>query len=192
MDEYFKDPAPHLPKHVVLEMARELSDLVTNLSQMDHLGIDTQVAIADVLDEVNKDTDAEHNLSISHHEIEASTADTELADDTAKYLAVRKAFAKDLLQQLRDLRMYVRGMLYYELKSVQYGMLVLQKLQVPILELEKHDRRLARQADLACRRYYPRTEFEAPSKSLVEQFGPLQPGRSGGATAVGSVRRPKR
>jgi hypothetical protein len=177
MDDFFEDKVPHLPKHVILDMAGELGALMYHLNQLDHLGVDMPTVIADVLDQVNVSKDADHNLSVSAHEIQAETADGELANDTAQYLEVREKFSKSLLQQLRDLQLYVRGMLYYELKSVQYGMLVLQKLQVPILELERDQRRLARQADLVSRQYRPRPEQQAPQRSIFEEFGVLQPGR---------------
>lgn len=174
MSDYFTDPKPELPQHIVLEINQALKVFQNQLNTTEHLGFDLEHVLADVLEDLMQENDAEHNVTITCHEVESEHADTELASDVIAYAQARQQFSLDLLRTLREYRLYVQGFLYYQLRGVVKSMMVLEKLNIPLTELNRHERRLARQADIAYRHYRPRSELEAEAQRLAQIAGELQ------------------
>lgn len=174
MSDCFTDPKPELPQHIVLEMNQALKVFHEKLTTLEYLGFDLNHVVADVLEDLMRETDAEHNVTITCHEVEADHADTELACDVIAYAQARQRFSLDLLNILREYKLYVQGFLYYQLRGIAQSVMVLEKLSIPLTELNRHERRLARQADLAYRHYRPRPELEIEAQRLAEIIGQFQ------------------
>jgi hypothetical protein len=143
-DFEFVDPQPKLPQRVIIDMADEVTRLKNTIESLEYLGFDIESVIAAVFDEVHKDSDAEHNLCVSNHEMESDCADTELAADVSVYIAAREEFSRKLLMFLRDYKMYLNGVLYYQLSNVMGGFLKLEKLSYAITEDMKRVRNVER------------------------------------------------
>lgn len=155
MSEMFTDPAPNLPAFVLVDV-EDIQEFITRVKSLEHFGIDVDVAVADVLDQINRDSDALLNLVVSGEEMVGDFMDESMAKDIYNYLNARERLGTAIVQRCRELKVYYKGMLYYQYKGILGTKLVLQKLLVPLTEEKKNERAMARQADLAHRRYTPR------------------------------------
>lgn len=156
-DDMYRDTAPHLPKIVILHPPEELMEFQKQIEELEFLGIDIEAAMADMLDHFRNKDDAGYNLSLSNYEMCNEHEGSELHADVERYSLARQNFGVKLLKQIIEHGLYVNGILHYQLKQLNRAMLVLEKLQVPLTDDELRRRAIARQADIASRRYVPRT-----------------------------------
>ena len=91
-------------------------------------------------------------LAVSGYEMYSSHEWSELHDDVQKYIEARQTYGLSLLRMLTQHGLYVNGILHYQLRHVNNQLMMLEKLQIPLTDVQLHKRNLARQADLASRR----------------------------------------
>jgi hypothetical protein len=152
-DEMYRDVCPHLPKTVLLNSPPGLKDFLNKLEQLEILGIEVQVATADILELIRVKETALYNLAVSSHEmLDDIQLSSELGNDVGVYVTAREAYGIGLYKELNSHGLYVGGVLYYQLSHVDQYVLVLEKMQIPFINNEQHDRFLAMRIDTACRR----------------------------------------
>lgn len=155
MDDQFTDPAPNLPPFLLIEI-EDLQEFVDHVNSLEHFGIDVDVAVAELLDQINRDSDALINLVVSGEDMLDGFIDEQMAQEIYNYARARQSLGTAIVQRCRQLKVYYKGTLYYQYKGIVGTRLVLQKLMIPLTNQKKNERALARQADLAHRRYTPR------------------------------------
>lgn len=151
-EEMYQDTAPQLPRVIVMESPRELPAFQKQIDDLEYLGIEIEVATADILDNFRNLDDAVFNLAVSGYEMYSSHEWSELHDDVQKYIEARQTYGLSLLRMLTQHGLYVNGILHYQLRHVNNQLMMLEKLQIPLTDVQLHKRNLARQADLASRR----------------------------------------
>jgi hypothetical protein len=162
-DEMHYDAAPHLPKTVLLNSPAGLKDFLNKLDQLEILGIEVQVATADILEHIRNKEAALYNLALSSHEMADDTQlSSELGVDVKIYISAREVYAIGLYQELINQGLYVNGVLYYQLRHVDQNVLILEKMYIPLINNEQYDRTLAMRIDTACRRAI--SSFDARTK----------------------------
>lgn len=152
------DPAPNLPKLVIIDVKEFIDPFREAVEKIYHLGIEADVALAEMLDEMSKQDAAHHTVIASSEEIARGLSHTELVEDALIYIAARNRLSASLLKHMTQIGLYVGNVLYYQLRELaEDGTLILQKLEVPLTDKEIYARSIARRADIAYRRYIPRT-----------------------------------
>lgn len=148
-DEMYQDTAPQLPRIIIMDSPQELVQFQKQIDDLEYLGIEIEVATADILDNFRRLDDAAFNLAVSGYEMSTSC---ELHDDVQKYVEARQSYGLSLLSMLTQCGLFVNGILYYQLRHINNRMMMLEKLQVPLTDEQHHKRNITRQADLASRR----------------------------------------
>jgi hypothetical protein len=169
----YVDPAPEMPRFVIMDLRDETLTFCNGIRQMTELGIDIPTATAEVIDTIQHEKDAAYEVAYTAYEMTPPDEDSLMNQEVHKYLKLREDFAMALYRQFQLFKMYVNGLLFYELHHIDPNVLVLNKLEIPT---NRHDRLLranTRQVDLAHQR---RLQAAAPQPEKV--FG--QPGKVGG------------
>lgn len=169
----YADPAPKMPRYLILDLQEETVQFLDGITQMQELGIDVPTAVAEVIDTIQKEADAPYEVAYTAYEMLPPEGDSVLNQEMIEYLRLRDEFATALIRKLQLLKIYLNGMLFYQLKHIEKTALVLEKLEIP---MTRHDRSLrvdARQADLANRQ---RLQGLAPDFAKVLR----QPQQAGG------------
>jgi hypothetical protein len=149
----YRDAAPHLPTTVLLNSPPGLKDFLSKLEKLEILGIEVQVATADILEHIRKNETALYNLAVSSHEmLDDTQLSSELGSDVGVYVSAREAYGIGLYKELISHGLYVDGVLYYQLRHMDQHVLVLEKMHIPLINNEQYDRLLAMRIDTACRR----------------------------------------
>ena len=149
-DEMYRDIAPNLPKIVLLDTPTGLKDFQSKLDNLEILGIEVQVATAEILDQLRNREDGLFNLAYSSYEmLSDDNLISELGNEVQTYVSARELYGINLFQELVRQGLYVNGILYYQLRHIDQNTLILEKLHVPLTDHELHNRRITRQADLA-------------------------------------------
>lgn len=157
----FNDPAPSLPKWLVIEVP-SFTHFREVLANLERFGIDEECALADLLDNIHLDHEAEFQLSASNAEMLYHSFDGQMVEDpeVVRYAQARMQLAYEMLSLLRSLRAYDNGRLFYQFDKFSANAFILQKLQTPLNEHDKHARALTRQASIADRYYIPRNHLQ--------------------------------
>lgn len=153
-DEMYRDIAPNLPKVVIINVPEGLIDFQNRINALEILGIEIEVATAEILDHFRIKDEGLYSLQASSNDmLSDQTLISELADDVLVYVSARQKYGEELYKEIVQHGLYVNGVLYYQLKKLDSTMLVLEKLLVPLTEHELRDRNLTRQADITSRRW---------------------------------------
>lgn len=169
----YADPAPEMPRFVIMDLRDETLTFLNGINSLTELGIDVPTATAEVIDTIQHEADAPYEVAYTAYEMTPPDTDTLMNQEVQKYLKLREDFAMALFRQFQLFKMYVNGLLFYELHHIDPNVLVLNKLEIPTT---RHDRLLradTRQVDLAHQR---RLQAAAPEYPKV--YG--QPGQAGG------------
>lgn len=178
------DPAPHLPAFVIVDLTEPVNDFISKAGDLEILGIDTDAALADALDNIQRKDLALQTVDLSNQEILSSYAHEDFGGDVKVYVGAREALCREMYRQFCLLGLYVNGVLYYQFKELFRGALVLQKIEVPFTDATHRARHIARQAAVAHERYIPRVEAPiAPAR--VRAFGSYEGNGSRGNGAPG-------
>lgn len=148
----FLDPAPGLPKMIVLDLGNHFKIFEEEANKGELLGFDLEVQLAEILQELAIQKDAAHNVSVTNHTYMSDNADTELASEVAEFIKARQAFCDFLLAQLELFRLYVNGYLFYTYGRLIGTKLVLEKISVAMDEADRRSRTIRNQIDFAIKR----------------------------------------
>jgi hypothetical protein len=163
----FLDPAPQLPKQIILELGKHFSEFQEQADKGEFLGFDLEVQLSEILQELSIKKDAEHNLNVTHHTYISDCADTELAGEVMEFVEARKKFCDFLLKELEIFRLYFNGYLFYTYGRLIGTKLVLEKISVAIEEHDRLARTITNQANFAIKRFIENaaTKTEEPPNS---------------------------
>ena len=169
---YF-DPQPHLPGLVVLDAPNSINRFRYRCSGLEHMGMDIQTSLSDIFEQLRDQEDAEYNLALSGYEMysDVTMSCEVLEPDVTEYVNARDSFGKDVFACLREMGLYINGVLHYQLKELHHTLMVLEKLQLPLTDHELRQRELARKLDFAVRGIMGRTTGQHPAvRDHVERY----------------------
>lgn len=169
---YF-DPHPNLPGIIVLDAPSSINRFRYRCSSLEHIGMDVETSLSDIIEQLRDQHDAEYNLALSGYEMysDATMSCEVLEPDVTEYVNARDSFGKDVFACLRDMGLYINGVLNYQLKELHHTLMVLQKLQLPLTDHELRQRELARKLDFAVRGIMGRTVGgHSPVRDHVERY----------------------
>lgn len=150
--EMFLDPAPGLPRFVVIDLSDAYRRFEKESNRGEHLGFDVEVQLAEILQEISIRKDAEHNVCVTNHTYVSDNADTELSVDVQEFVNARQEFCDFLIRHIDQLRLYTNGYLFYTFGRLLGDRLILEKIGVALEEKDRNARRIAQQADFALKR----------------------------------------
>lgn len=179
-DDMHVDPAPELPKFIALDLSDETKQFVEGTAMLDDagIGIDLPTAVADLIDLLGNEQDAEYELAHSGYEMLPVDDFNPMYKELTEYVRVREEYAKAMLFHFKQFKLYLRGYLFYQFKDIDKSTLMLEKMEYPLTDNhERTIRNYARQVDLADRRRLqapaaPRPDFSRILRDACTQVRP--------------------
>lgn len=151
-DRFF-DPFPALPNFLIYNIEDDILDFHRSVSKYDVLGYNVPDVVADLINLISDQEDAEYELAYDRNEI-LNGIPKELNDEINDFLNARNKLAKRLIFEFINSNVYINKKLYYQFNSLLQNALVMEKICAPKTNSQRHKDRIRRAANLISRRMF--------------------------------------